>query len=262
MIPGLPARLHRIFAVAQEIFRQTARDRTSAVLVALALAAMAGSVVLAPLALGDAPRVVADAGLVLVVLTCLAVLTTSSSQLLTREIERKTLLHVLSTPVRRSEYVLGRALGLFATGALVASVLCAVHVALLAALTHTIWWSVLGANLLALAEVAVLVAVVSVFSAFSTPGLTSCLTVGVFVIGHGSADLFAATERLSPAAQWVARAFYVALPHLDLLNARSAAVHAQGIGLTQIEWGWAYAVVYAGAMVILATVLFDRRELV
>ena len=254
--------VHRTFAVAQETFRQTARDRTSAVLVGLALAAMMTSVVLAPLALGEAPRVVADTGLVVVVLTCLAVLTTSSASLLTREIDRKTLLHVLSTPVRRREYVLGRAAGLFATGTLVATVLCTVHLALLAAMTGTIWWSLVGANLLALAEVAVLVAVLSVFSAFSTPGLTACLTVGVFVIGHGSADLLAAVGRLTPAAQWTARALYIALPHLDMLNARAAAVHAGSVGLDQIRWGWAYAVVYASALLALATVLFERRELV
>ncbi len=262
MIAACRASAHRTLAVAEETFRQTARDRTSAVLVILAIVAMVGSLVLAPLALGDAARVVADAGLVLVVLTSLAVLASSSAQLLTREIERKTLLHVLATPVRRSEFVLGRAAGLFATGALTATVLCAVHVALMALVTRTIWWALVGANLLALAEICVLVAVVSVFSAFSTPGLTVCFTVAVFVVGHGSADLVAAAGRLTPATQVLARAIYVALPHLDMLNARSAAVHAQAVALGAIGWGWAYAAVYSAALLTLAVALFERRELV
>lgn len=259
---ALPPSVHRTLTVAHETFRQTARDRTNATLIVLAIGALLASVVLAPLALGDAPRVVADVGLVLVVLTCLAIVTTSAAQLLAREIDRKTLLHVLSTPVRRSEYVIGRACGLFGTGALAATVLCAVHVALMAALTQTIWWALVGADLLALAEIAVLVAVVSVFSSFSTPGLTAVFTLAVFAIGHGSADLIAAVSRMTPAARLVARAFYIALPHLDMLNARTAAVHAEAVGIGLIGWGWAYALIYATALLLLAVALFERRELV
>lgn len=252
----------RIAAVARETLRQSVRDRTASVITALAAIAIVLSVFLTPLALGEGLRVVIDIGLALTVLAPCGIILVTGVMLFAQETTRRTLLPILATPVTRAEILLGRALGLWTTAILVAAALTAVHLGTLAMVTGRAWWTLLPANLLAVGEITVMVAALTLFSAISTPGLTAVFTGTVFVLGHAASDMLGIAHGLPPVGAWTVRALYGLIPHLEMFNGRSAVVHGSTLAATRLATAGAYAGAYSAGLLSVACLAFRRREVV
>ncbi len=258
---SVPLTTQRVFAVARETCRQTVRERTAAVMVCLASAAIVLSVFLAPLALGEVERVVVDVGLALASITPVLVVTVCGCILLTHELARRMWVPLLATPVRRAEFLAGRALGLYVTGAVALVALTGVHIGTLAMVTGRGVWRVLPANLLTLGELGVMVATMTLFCAFSTPGLTAAFTGAAFLVGHAASDLLRGSTELGNAGGTIARIGYVLIPHLDMFNGRAAVVYNEGVSVAQLAAAGLYAVCYCTALMVLACLAFERREI-
>ena len=117
--------------------------------------------------------------------------------LVSKEIERRTLYAVLSKPVGRGEFIIGKYLGLCLT--LLVNVLimgAGVSLALLFVGGGNLALSIWGAVFLIFLEPAILTAVAIVFSSFSSPALSALLTFMVFIIGNFSASLRDFAENL------------------------------------------------------------------
>lgn len=251
----------RVFAVARETCRQTIRERTAAVMVCLASLTIVGSVFAAPLALGEVERIVVDVGLALATLTPFLVVTVGGSILLTQELARRMWAPLLATPVHRAEFIAGRAVGLYVTGAAALLALTAVHIGTLAMVTGTGVWRVAAANALALGELGVMVATMTLFCSFSTPGLSAAFTGAAFIVGHASRDLLNGSIELGNLAGAIARVGYVLIPHLDMFNGRTAVVYGEPVPMSQLASAGVYAVCYSTALLTIACLAFERREI-
>ncbi len=119
--------------------------------------------------------------------------------------------------------------------------------------------------LLNLGEVMILTAIALLFSSFSTPFLTGAFTFGVWLVGRSAHQMVAMKTRLlnesiKQALAWLAEV----LPNLDLfVPGRSTLVTAG----TEFGGPWeyvgatmAYAVLYAGIVLIIASLIFRRRD--
>ena len=199
------------------------------------------SLVVGAFTLNDAPRVVADLGAMTISVFSIAVAVLIGATSLHRELEMKTILPLLARPIRRSEYLVGKFLGIMlvvwvfvlAEGGLVLMMSAAMGgrsvglviglgLALAVALAAAAWWSVrartfgpipwavgmmvagfllcsvapaerslvVGSTILTFLEVSIIAAIAMLFSSFSTPFLSSLLTLGTFVVGR-SADSMA-----------------------------------------------------------------------
>jgi hypothetical protein len=51
------------------------------------------------------------------------------------------------------------------------------------------------------------------------------------------------------------------MPNLDLMNVRDGAVHGYAVGAGQMAWTIVYAIGYAGLVLALTCLLFERRNL-
>jgi Cu-processing system permease protein len=103
--------LPRIFAIALNTYREAARARVLLGVFALSIATCAYSLVIAALSLGNEARVVADLGALSFSLYGVIVAIILGSTSLYRELEYKTIFPILSRPIRRWEYLLGKYLG-------------------------------------------------------------------------------------------------------------------------------------------------------
>src|SRR5205085_4670320 len=135
-----------------------------------------------------------------------------------KEIERRTLYAILSKPIGRGQFLLGKYLGLCAT-LLVNVAVMGAALSLALAYIHRGWnpliIKVWPAILLIYCELTIITAVALLFSSFSSPALSALLTFFVFIIGHFSADLKALSMTSSTAvARMMFRAFYYSLPNL------------------------------------------------
>jgi Cu-processing system permease protein len=110
-------------------------------------------------------------------------------------------------------------------------------------------------------ELMLVIAIALFFSTFSSPMLSAAFTFGLFVAGQFSADLKnfeMAVE--SKAAATIARGLYYILPNFAVFDVKSAVVHGQPLAAAVIANSVIYGSLYISALVLLAVVIFSRRD--
>lgn len=105
----------RIYAITLNTFREAVRDRVLYAVLGFACAVLLFTLALAELSLHDQMRVVSDVGLASTSLFSVVIAVFLGSSLLYKEIERKTLYVILPKPIRRTEFLLGKYLGIVLT---------------------------------------------------------------------------------------------------------------------------------------------------
>jgi ABC-type transport system involved in multi-copper enzyme maturation permease subunit len=261
----------RLWAVGLNTFREAVRNRVLYVLALFAVGLMAFSLVLGQLSLHEEVRVIKDLGLAGISLFSVIIALFLGVNLLSKELDRKTVYFVVPKPLHRWEFLLGKYLGLAVTLAL-----------LVASMSVTLWIFVavqggqhgitlVRAETLVILELLLLTAVAMLFSSFSSPYLSAMFTGALWVIGRNQAELsaFATGKKMggTPAGQLLDvlskvlpdfHAFYVSGADLGGTN---VSIHE-----TFISWGYVasvagYTAAYAAACLALAVVLFGRRDL-
>ncbi len=250
-----------VAAIAVNTLRDAIRNRVLYILVFFALLMIGTSSLLATLSYVERDRILQDVGFAAIRFVGAAIAIFMGVGLIHREVERRTIYTILSKPVTRTQFLVGKYLGMLATLWLQLAVMVAAFVVVS-------WLSSaeLGAGhavafaLIAL-ELAVMVACATLFSSFATPFLAACYSMGVYLVGHLTRDLRAlgATSD-SPAVGQVTTWIHRLLPDLSALNRTIEAVH--GLAIPPAEAGWAVAM-GAGwclAFLLLAVVIFERRD--
>jgi Cu-processing system permease protein len=251
----------KTWAIARNTFREAIRDRILYGLLAFALLLVGGSIAIADLAIGQQERIMKDVGLAAISVISVLMSVFLGISLVSKEVERRTVYTILSKPLHRWELVVGKYLGLSATVA----VNVAVMGLMLAAITLAFGWltgNVAAAVLLILVEALVLVAVATLFSAFTTPTLAAIFALGVFVVGHLTGALRAVTQRAQ--SEWIrllGEAVYRLLPNLEAFNVKGRVAVGDPVSLAEVGLAAGYGLLYAVAVLALAAMVFERREL-
>jgi Cu-processing system permease protein len=155
--------LSRIVAIALNTYREAVRARLLLGVFALSLATSTYSLVVAALSSGNEARVVADLGAASFSLYGVIVAIVLGSTSLHRELEYKTIFPILSRPIRRWEYLLGKYLGALLTVGVFIAVEMAAVLSMLAIETGQRAWKVgalCGGVLVVLAVAWLLVSVI------------------------------------------------------------------------------------------------------
>lgn len=254
----------RIIAIARNAFREAVRDRVLYNLVLFVLLLIAGAIFLGELSAGQESKIIVDLGLSAMLLFGAFIAIFVGVGLVYKEIERRTLYAILSKPIGRGQFLLGKYLGLCLT-LLVNVLVMGVGVSLALIYVRRGWdplaIKIWPAIILIYFELMVITAVALLFSSFSTPALSALLTFFVFIIGHFSADLKGlATTSGGMAARWLFRALYYLLPNLANFSVIASAAHGVPPGAGSFALAVLYAVVYVSVLLAAATLIFSRRN--
>jgi len=253
--------VNQVVAIAVNTFKETIRDRVLAVIVVFALVMMAGALWLGSISLGEQARMMKDFGLVAVTLFGLIVAVFVAAGLVHKEVEKRTVFVLFSKPVSRSAFVAGKFLGVCSTMAVV--------LAGMGVFLFLLVWIVAGdrdaAVLVAIAMIYVqLLSVVAVTIFFSTLGsaiLASVLGICVFIAGQLSHNVLALTRlghnALTEALSWVV---YVLVPNLSAIDVKSGVVGEATSTWGQIALWVSYLIAYVIVVLVLATLVFRRKE--
>jgi hypothetical protein len=123
---------------------------------------------------------------------------------------------------------------------------------------------VIASSALTVCEVAIVVAVATLFASFSSPALTAVFTLGVFVVGRSADTLGRLPVRqfgqtISSLGRAMARVFpnlQVYVPPRPLLLGQVSGVSLPGF----VASAAIHAVFYAGALLVVAALAFRRRD--
>src|SRR5436305_5874924 len=190
----------RILHIATNTFREAVRDRVLYNLIAFALLLSAAAILVGQVSLGIERLVVVNLGLTAVTLFGVVIAIFIGIGLVSKEIEKRTLYTVLSRPVRRWEFVIGKFVGLTGT-LLVNTFFMAIGVFLaLLYVAHRFEradGAILAALYFIILEFIIVCSLALFFSSFSSPLLSAVFAFALFVIGNLAEDLrgFAAVSK-------------------------------------------------------------------
>jgi Cu-processing system permease protein len=262
MSPGssTSSTLARLLALAGSGWRQAVRDKLLYVLAGFCVVLIGGSLVISELTVGERARIVLDLGLsaTSILANLVAVFVTINQA--AREIERKTVVVVLTKPVARWELLAGRFLGMTATLALMIAVMGALHALTLQAVDGLVP-GFAQALVLTWAEAVLVAAIALFFSSFATPLPAMFLTLAFIVIGHTSWGLRALAETAGPSLRVALAFLYRTLPNLALLDVRSAVTWGSSVPWSHVGNGLAYAAGYSAVLLALGSFALSRRDL-
>lgn len=251
----------RILSIAANTFRETVRNKILYAILAFALLVIGLSWFLAELSVGDLARIIADVGLACIHVFGVIMAVFLGITLVSQEVERKTVFLILSRPVPRWEFVVGKAMGLCGTLALVTLVMAAtlflVHAGYLGEPEAGIFVASAGIYM----ELVLLTCLASLFSTFTTPILSAIFTLSMFLIGHLTNDLLAFGARSrSEAARLATRTLFHLLPNLENFNWKNEVVHHGARSISVIPAAAGYLLAYSAAVLCLACLLFSRKD--
>ncbi len=250
-----------VFALARHTVRELIRNKLFYLLAVFALLLIGASVILARLTIGQWERIINDVGLATVQLSGALVAILVGVGLVAGEVDKRTVYVTLAKPVTRTQFVVGRYLGLCANLLLLVAVMGAALWAVLATTGYPMTATGLSALLLIVVELFVLAAFAVVFSSFTTPTLGVIFSVSFFVIGHLAGDLARFAARLHGASGWLLGLIARVIPNLDLLNLKTQAANQLPVSAAFVAKSAGYGLAYAVVAVGVAAALFSRRDL-
>jgi len=254
--------MRAIAAIAANTFREAVRDRMLYLFVGFAVVLLVGSKLFGMLTVGDETKIIKDLGLVSIEFFSMLIAVMMGLLLISREVDSRTVFNILAKPVRRWQFLLGKYLGLVAVVAVNLALMTLLLVAVVWLYQHEFDPMLLFAGAMTLVEMAVLAAFATLFAVLTRPILGSLMTLGVFVIGHMSEDLWLLTRQLRGAfARAVIAAAYYLVPNLERFNFHTEIVHKLPIPISAVLWALAYALLLIILALVLADLRFRRKDL-
>ena len=252
--------MNAMLLIATNTVRQTIRQRLFYNLVFFGIGMVLLAMTVGNITFGYADRVVRSIGLSGVSITVDLMALLVGVSLIHEEIDRKTLFVVLARPLSRSQYVLGRYLGLLAATFIMLVGLSIVFAIVLTLVRGSLTTLDVVALALAFPEAAILGGIGVVLSCFTTPSLGAGMGLGVWIISTATDDLVRLTQGIGIGHDILVAVSWI-LPSLARLNFREAVVYQQQIAMFDVAAAATYGFVYAGALAALSAIVLSRREM-
>jgi ABC-type transport system involved in multi-copper enzyme maturation permease subunit len=247
-------------AIAIVTLRDVLRRKVQVNLLIFGAALVLASYVLSLLTLGHMHRIISDLGLSAMeaIGTMLAVFLGAS--VVAGDVERRVVYPIITKPVSRTQYIVGRYLGLAVALLLNLAIMSMILAAVLAfeAQSMSPVNSVLLAAVLMLGVQYLVVAAVAVlFSCVTNTTLAAIFAFSIAIAGHLTNEM---RNLWQGGAAWLPKAIWYALPNLGSLSLNAEVIY--GSPVPPSSWIAAvYGLLYAAAALAVASLVFERRDL-
>jgi ABC-type transport system involved in multi-copper enzyme maturation permease subunit len=264
--------------IARATTKEAVRQPIFLLCMALAIVSLALNYVLPDFSLGEDVKMLKDCGMATILITGLLIAVWTASTSVADEIDGKTAMTLLSKPINRRQFVLGKYIGILQT--ILWYMLPVVTVFLVLIYFKVGYdakegskdaplhaeriqevYQVLPGIVLLMMEIAVMSAI-SVAISTRLPmvvNLTSCFAI--FVVGHLTGLLVQAGVLKLEYVQFMARLIATALPSLDLFNISAAVATGDVVPPIYLGFSAIYCACYCGAAILMAFILFEDRDL-
>jgi ABC-type transport system involved in multi-copper enzyme maturation permease subunit len=253
----------KIKAIALNTFKEAIRDRILYLLFFFAAVSVIFSRLLAVLTVGDRVKIVKDVGLAAISLFGVLMAVLIGTGLVYKEIDKKTIFTLISKPIHRFEFLLGKFFGLVLTLFIMTALMSLIFLATVFLHTFKIEAGLLLAILFIFIELILITAVAIFFSCFSTPILSSLFSLSFFLIGHFSWGLETLIQKTKSAPlKLFVQGLYVLLPDLENFNFKTEVVYGLNVLPKYYVFSAFYGLAYTAFILTLAILIFKRRDFV
>ena len=257
--------MKRITVVAWNTFREAVRDRVLYNLVFFALLMMGAAILVGQISIGIQNIVIITLGLSAISVIGLLIAVFIGVGMVAKEIDKRTLYALLSKPVRRWEFLVGKFGGLLLTLTVNTAAMAAGLFLALLYVKRPLEagdTAVLVAVYFILLKLALVVALALLFSCYTTSLLAILFTAGLYVAGLFVEEMRnLRTDLMGPTLRTGFRWLSYVLPNFENFDVMGPAAHGHGIPGGLVAQNTAYAAVYCAVVLAAASFIFSRRDL-
>ncbi len=263
-----------IVAIAVNTFREAIRDKILYSLLIFAIIVIAASVLLGRLTIGQDQRVIKDIGLAAMSLFGVLIATFVGTSLVHKEIRKKTIYNIISKPIHRYEFILGKYFGLLLTLFVEICIMTAVLFAVIILHKHTLaqnlakvdpigYVLMMKAIVLIFFELMLVTSIAILFSTISTPVLSIFFTLAVYVIGHLTVDIRALGAAMeSSVLKSLCSLCYYLLPNLENFNIRAEMVREIFVSSRFMFYSITYGILYMSSVLLISILSMQRKQFI
>lgn len=251
-----------IIPIAKNTFKEAIRDKILYIIILFSIFIIGASVVLSTLSIGQNQKIIVDMGLSAISLFGVLITLFVGTTLLNKEIEKKTIYLLLTKPLRRSDFIIGKHLGLSYTLMIIISIMTACFYAVLYFQGMPLNPAYLQSIFMNYIELLVLISIAIFFSTFASPIMSSMYTLGFYLVGHFSKDLLE-MGKLSKNETFmeVTKYLYYFLPDLEKLNIKNVVLYVDQNSVNNLFlWGTVYGLIYMSVVLVMSIFVFEFKE--
>lgn len=179
-----------------------------------------------------------------------------------REIDKQTVLTLLSRPISRVQFVWGKFLGLTLVNLVTVSLLAILLVLLVRFLKFGFDSTLLSALIGFCLESLVVLSITMFFGMITKPALAVSFTIGYTLIGHWQRDLQYFAERGGPELKFIRDVSRFTVPDLETFNWKSNVVYSEAVSLETLGLASSTSLGWMLVFIALSTLIFRRRDFV
>jgi ABC-type transport system involved in multi-copper enzyme maturation permease subunit len=264
--------------IARATTKEAIRQPLFSLLMAIALLSLVVNTYLPFFAFGDDYKMMIDCGLATILICGLLLATWTASTSIADEIEGKTAMTLLSKPINRRQFVLGKYVGIMSA---VFWLLLPVMICFLGLVFYkvgydtretaaqdpevrfklAIMFTVIPGLILIFLEIAVLAAL-SVAISTRVPMVVNMVTcLAIFVVGHLTTILVDSKVLRLELVQFMARLIATVLPNLEHFNISPAIATGKVVPPVYLGYSALYCAAFSAAAILFAFILFEDRDL-
>ena len=180
-----------------------------------------------------------------------------------KDVDRKVVYFILSKPVSRAQFLLGKFFGLCMVLLLTSGILAIAYEVVVVYKLGMFDAIGLVAILMQFLEMALFLAFAIFVSTFASSLLSIVYTSGVFFLGHIVSQLVTDAKAINIGGirLWLVEILYYIFPNLEKFDARDFAIHVVPVPWISFMYALAYAAVYIVLLLAAAVWIFDRKEI-
>lgn len=251
----------RVLAVARNTFREAVRDKVLYVLLLFAATAIFGSKALGWISIGQDIKIVKDISLAAVSVFGVLIAIFVGTNLVYKEIDKRTIYTILCRPMHRWEFILGKYIGLAGLLALVTAVMAAVAAVYVVILGGNIDLIFFQAVLLIYWQLLLITALAVLLSALTSPILGAIIVFSTYVVGHATTIFTDLPPHFDgTVSKHILQAIYYIIPNLSNFDIRAEAANGVPVASGYVLWALAYGTVYTTVLLIIASLAFQDKD--
>ena len=252
----------QIYIIAKHLWLENIRNRAFMVLTCMGSGLLFGSVLISNMAVGNMIRVFQHYGFWVLGVWGLVLALFFGVNIIKNELMNKTIYLVLSRPVQRWVFLVGKFAGIVALMTLLFAILSLIFILLVKAMAIPTPPIFFVALVFIFFEWILLAAFSVLFAALTSPALHIFFLIGLYIMGHWSKHLYIFSKNTdSPLVSRLLSVLFHIVPNLEAFNFREAAIYGEQVTIAVMGLSSISCMLWAACIMALAIIMFNKKRL-
>ncbi len=251
----------KVLAVALNTYREAIRDKVLYVLLLFAGTSILGSKAIGWISIGQDDKIVMNICLASVSVFGALIAIFVGTSLVYKEVDKRTIYTILSRPMRRYEFILGKYCGLAMLIGVVTGVMAVVAGVYIYVLGGAVTITFFEAIFLIYCKLLLITAFSVLLSSMTSPILGAIIVFSCYILGHATGILVDLPAHFDGTiAKQLLEIVYYLMPNLSNFDIWSEAANGVAVRGTYVAWAVLYGALYTSMLLFLAAIAFEDKD--